>query len=279
MAFKDVLVTLTSYPEPTPLPVVEDAVAVAELLGAHIAAVTCETHVQLPGHYMSGSFAGIPGLISGEAEKSRKNAQNLLSAFDAAAARSGVSREAILEKCFTFEVGDLLVDYARLRDLTIVPVPDVYDQWHAEAVIFGSGKATLVLPENPRKRPFSLGTIAIAWDFSRAAARAVADALPLLDKARKVHIVTVINEKAIDSKHSAEELAKNLSRHGIDVVLDKVDAKGRPIDDVLNAYVISHAVDVLVMGAYGHSRMREFILGGATKSMLAKPSLPILFSH
>ena len=72
---------------------------------------------------------------------------------------------------------------------------------------------------------------------------------------------------------------KNLARHGIDVVLDKVDANGRRIGEVLEAYTISHQVDVLVMGAYGHARWREFILGGATKSLLSKPPLPILFSH
>jgi nucleotide-binding universal stress UspA family protein len=138
---------------------------------------------------------------------------------------------------------------------------------------------TLVLPEGPRARPFELGTVAIAWDFSRAAARAISDAMPLLEKARKVRIVTVTNEKELDSKHSAEALAKNLARHGIDVVLDKVDANGRRIGEVLEAYTVSHQVDVLVMGAYGHARWREFILGGATKSLLSKPPLPILFSH
>ena len=121
--------------------------------------------------------------------------------------------------------------------------------------------------------------VAVAWDFSRAAARAVSDALPLLEKAKKVRVVTVLNEKQLDNKNSAEELSKNLSRHGIDVILDRVDAKGRPIGDVLEAYVASNAADMLVMGAYGHSRLREFVMGGATKSLLSKPPLPILFSH
>ena len=277
MAYNDILVALTSYPEPTPVSVVEDAVSVAAALGAHIAALSCEMHVQVPGHFISGSVVGLPGVIAGEAGKSRKNAQDLLAAFEAAAAKSGVSRESILQKCKSFEVPDLLVEYARLRDLTIMPASN--DRWYAEAVIFGSGKPTLILPESPRPRPFELGAVAVAWDFSRAAARAVADAIPLLEKAKKVRVVTVLNEKHMDNKHSAEELSKNLSRHGIDVVLDRVDAKGRPIGDVLEAYVASHASDMLVMGAYGHSRLREFVLGGATKSLLLKPPLPILFSH
>ena len=277
MAFNDILVTLTSYPEPTPVSVVEDAVSIAAVLGAHIAALSCEMHVQLPGHFISGSTVGLPGIVAGEAGKSRRNAQDLLAAFDAAAEKSGVSRESILQKCKTFEVADMLVEYARLRDLTILPQSD--DRWYAEAVIFGSGKPALVLPQSPRSRPFELGTIVVAWDFSRAAARAVSDAIPLLEKAKKVRVVTVLNEKHLDNKHSAEELSKNLSRHGIDVVLDRVDARGRPIGEVLEAYVASHASDMLVMGAYGHSRFRELVLGGATKSLLSKPPLPILFSH
>ena len=277
MAFRDIMVALTSYPEPTPLSVVDDAVSVASALGAHIAALTCEQHVQVPGHFISGAAVGLPGIIAGEARKSRKNAQDLLAAFEAAAVKSGISGESILEKCATFETPELLVEYARLRDLTIMPESN--DRWYAEAVMFGSGRPTLILPQNPRSRLFELGTVAVAWDFSRAAARAVSDAMPLLEKAKKVRIVTVLNEKRLDDKHSAEELAKNLSRHGIDVVLDRVDARGRPAGGVLEAYVASHELDLLVMGAYGHSRLREFILGGATNSLLSKPPLPILFSH
>jgi nucleotide-binding universal stress UspA family protein len=279
MAFKDILLTLTSYPEPTPVSVLDDAVSIAATLGAHLAVVSCEVHVQVPGHFLAGSIANVPGIIAGEAEKSRKNARDVLAAFDATAERAGVLRETFMEKCPTFQVPDLLVDYARLRDLTIVPVPDSYDQWYAEAVIFGSGRPTLVLPETPRSRPFELGTVVVAWDFSRAAARAISDALPLLERAKRVRVVTVTNEKNIDTKHFAEELAKNLARHGIDVLLDKVDANGRPIGQILESYALSHQADVLVMGAYGHARWREFILGGATKSLLSKPPLPILLSH
>jgi nucleotide-binding universal stress UspA family protein len=277
MAFRDILLTLTSYPEPTPVSVVEEAVAVAATLGAHIAALSCEMHVQVPGHFMSGAVVGLPGVIAGEAAKSRANAQDLLAAFDAAAAKAGVSCESMLTKCKTSEVPELLVEYARLRDLTIMPEQN--DRWYAEAVMFGSGRPTLILPQKPRSRPFDLGTVAVAWDFSRAAARAVSDAMPLLEKAKRVRVVTVLNEKRLDRKHSAEELSKNLSRHGIEVVLDRVDAKSRPIGAVLEAYVASHEVDLLVMGAYGHSRLREFVLGGATNSLLSRPPLPILFSH
>lgn len=91
MAFRDILVALTSYPEPTPVAAVEDAVSVASVLGAHIAALSCEMHVEVPGHFMSGSVVGLPGIIAGEAGKSLRNAQDLIAAFEAAAAKAGLS--------------------------------------------------------------------------------------------------------------------------------------------------------------------------------------------
>jgi nucleotide-binding universal stress UspA family protein len=277
MAIKDILLTLTSYPDSTPVTVIDSAVSLASSLGAHIAALSCEVRVEVPGSFLSFGNAG--AIAAGEAHRSLKNAQALLAAFEQTAQKAGLLYETILERSLTYQVPDRLVEYARLRDLTIVSVPDSYDQWYAEAIIFGSGRPTLVLPEGSPARAFELNTVLVAWDFSRAAVRAVADAIPMLEKAKMVRIVTVRNEKVIDSRHSSEELAKNLSRHGINVVVDQVDAAGRRIGDVLNREVASCNADLLVMGAYGHSRFREFILGGATKSMLSKPPLPILFSH
>ena len=277
MAFKDVLLALVSYPEPTPASVITDAVSVVSACGAHIAALSCEVHIELPGHFMAGSAVGLSGVIVGEAAKSARQARDLIAAFESAAARADVSFESVLQKCRSFEVASLMVEYARLRDLTIMPEAD--DRWWAEGVIFGSGRPTLILPKTPRSRPFALETVVVAWDFSRAAARAVSDSLPLLERAANVRVVTVLNEKQLDRKHSAEELSKNLARHGIDVTLDRIDAKGRAIGDVLEHYTASESADLLVMGAYGHSRMREFVLGGATLSLMSKPPLPILFSH
>src|SRR6185312_16316140 len=169
----------------------------------------------------------------------------------------------------TSEMPHRFVEYARMRDLTIVPAPAAHVQWLAEAIIFGSGRPTLVLPEISRPKPPRLDHVIVAWDFSRPAARAVADAIPLLEKAKRVHILTVTNEKAIDSNRSSAELARNLARHGIDVVVDRI----------LRTQAASSEADLLVMGAYGHSRFREFVLGGATRDILANPPVPVLFSH
>lgn len=278
MAVRDILLTLTSYPEPTPVAVIDRAVSLASLLGAHIAAIACEVHVQVPGSFLSGA-GNLGGMIASEAHKSRHNAQDLLATFESTAQKSGVVHEIVLDRCLSSEVPDVLVEYARLRDLAIVPVPESHDQWYAEAIIFGSGRPTLVLPEASACKEFELNRVLVAWDFSRAAARAVSDAIPILEKAREVCILTVTNEKTISSRRSSSELAKNLAKHGIDVVVEEADAAGRAIGKVFAEQVASRRADLLVMGAYGHSRFREFVLGGATRSILTKPPIPVLLSH
>jgi nucleotide-binding universal stress UspA family protein len=282
MSFKDVLLALTTYPQPTPVSALDDAIDVAVALGAKISAIACEVKINVPGTLLGRRFLNVPSMIATEAKKSAANAQQLLAAFQVAAEKSGVFQERISEHCLTSEVPQVLIEYSRLRDLTILPMPerDYLDQWYAESVIFGSGRPSVILPhERKRSGSFALDTVIVAWDFSRAATRAMADAMPILEKAKRVCVLTVTKEKAIDTRQSGAELAKHLARHGAEVVLDEVDAKGRGIGDVLEAHVTYRNADLLVMGAYGHSRLREFVLGGATKSMLTRPPSPIFLSH
>jgi nucleotide-binding universal stress UspA family protein len=282
MSFKDVLVALTTYPEPTPVSAVDDAVDLAAALGAKVSAIACEVKISVPGNLLGNYLLDIPAMVATEMKKSATNAQQLLASFQETAEKRGVFQERISEHCLTSEVPEIFIEYARLRDLTIVPVPegDYVDQWYAESIIFGSGRPTVLLPHTRKQTgSFALDTVIVAWDFSRPATRAVADAMPILEKAKRVCVLTVTKEKAIDTRRSGAELAKHLSRHGVAVVLDEVDAKGRGIGDVLEAHVTYRNANLLVMGAYGHSRIREFILGGATKRMLARPPVPTLLSH
>src|SRR5215468_4825830 len=122
MAFKDLLLVLTTYPEPTAVSALDHAVAVSVALGARISAIACQVKVQVPGSVLSHAVADIPAMIGAEAKKSKANAEKLLAAFEDGAQRSGVFQERILETCLTSEAPGVLVDYARLRDLTLVPV-------------------------------------------------------------------------------------------------------------------------------------------------------------
>jgi len=282
MALKDLLLTLATYSEPTSLSAVDTSVAFAASLGAKISAIAFEIKFQMPWSPFYKAFPEIPALAVGEEKKSRAKAESLLAAFKESATKAGIFQEILTEACQISEVPESLSGHARLRDLTIVPVPegDQLQHWYAESVIFGSGRPVLVVSHTKeRSSAFELGRVVVAWDFSQPASRAVADAVPILQKSRRVEIVTVTNEKVITSRRSAAELAKNLAHHGVDVSVETVDAAGRRIGDLLKSYVDVHKTDLLVMGAYGHSRVREFVLGGATRSMLSRPPIPILFSH
>ena len=282
MAIRDILLALSSYPDRTPDSAVTAGVAIAAALDARISAIACEARVKLPSSLLGNALIDLSALAAAEARKSAANVTELLALVQAEAKKLGVNADIVSEKCFTLDIPETLAEYARFRDLTIVPVPhgDDVDQWYAETVIFESGRPALILPhEWKRREPFQLDTAVVAWDFSKTAARAVADAIPVLQKTRLVHVVTVTNEKEIDTQRSAAELARHLAHHRIEVNVDTTDAAGRDIGSVLKSYSATRDADLLVMGAYGHSRLREFVLGGATRSMLSQPTLPVLMSH
>jgi len=117
----------------------------------------------------------------------------------------------------------------------------------------------------------------IAWNGSREAARAVRDALPLLKLARKVTVLAV--EPQSNGHAPGADLALHLARHGVTVDLDQDTAPGMDAADILLSRASDLSSDLIVMGAYGHARMRETILGGVTRSMLAAMTAPVLMSH
>lgn len=282
MAFRDVLLQLNGYPFPPSDTVIEQAVQLAEELGAHISALTFT--IELPGssNPLANALLDLPGIIAIERQKGLMNAQKLISAFQATATRRGVPHQQLVESCAASQVATITTEHARLRDLTILPFGEeaTLDQYVAENVIFGSGRPTIVLPEAPRlQRPISLEVVGVAWDFSRPAARAMADALPILKRAKTVRVVTVTQEKSIATKRSGADLATHLAFHGINVVLDEEASAGRTVGQVLCDYASAKGLDLLVMGAFGHSRLRDFVLGGATKTIIAHPPLPVLLSH
>ena len=126
---------------------------------------------------------------------------------------------------------------------------------------------------------------AIALGYARdgahvvLAARTVADAMPVLSRAGEVRIVSVLNDKPSVSAGSATDLVRHLAVSGISAVLDEIDGRGQEIGRCLTRHAQDCGADLLVMGAFGHSRAREFILGGATQSLLREPIVPVFLSH
>ncbi len=281
MAIKDALLPLTSYPVPTDKGAIETALGLAAKLGIHLSAVGFELDIQSPiGLYADP--VGVRGILAADRKKSAENARALASTFAALATAAGVSHNHTLVHCPPLEVPTRLAGAAHFCDIAMVPLTagDGAGQEIAERLIFESGRPVLVFPAEPERalRP-AIDTVVVAWDFSRPSARAVADAMPLLAQARQVRFFTVVDDKPIKDAGLGETLAKHLARHGVDATMEDIKSGGRPIGRVFDAYVAEHKADLLVMGAYGHSRMREFILGGATDNMLTRPPSWVLLSH
>jgi nucleotide-binding universal stress UspA family protein len=255
-------------------------VAFADRLGSKISALALEARFQLPGRipFLSNAFVDIPGVVAGEQERSIDNASALLECFESEARKRNVLREARRGHCLSHEVPDRIAERARYSDLTLCPILNG-ETGIAEAVIFGSGRPVLLIPARQTSKPITLNTALVAWDGSRMAARAIADALPLLEKVESVRVGVMLNDKPLDGSVAGQRLANFLSYHGISVVVDEVDAGDTGAGKAIETYVGTHNADLLVMGAFGHSRLQEFILGGATAHMLKQLPLPILMSH
>jgi nucleotide-binding universal stress UspA family protein len=175
-------------------------------------------------------------------------------------------------------VGETMAISARIHDLVVFcPGGSIDDEAVAEALIFGAGRPVVLIPE--LDAPVHVASVAVAWDGSRAAARALHDAMPLLRLAHDVVVLTAGHDKQIDQ----DLLGALLDRIGRSVAgvrhIEVPVRTGQSLGDALQQAAIEHGAGLLVMGGYGHSRMREFILGGATRSVLKQQKLAVLLSH
>jgi nucleotide-binding universal stress UspA family protein len=282
MPLKDILLHIDCYPEPTAPDAIAQAVGFASAIGGALSALAVKIHVRAPSNWLAERLIHLSDIVAREEGKSADAVEAALAQFTAKAKAAGVFAQAIATTANLYLVGEHVAELSRSRDLCLVPIGDALDHSRAlaEAVIFGSGRPTVLYRPGPASLPTRpLGTIVLAWDGSRCAARAMADALPLLTSAREVRVVTVTNEKPEARTGMAADAVRHLEAHGVTAVLDEIDASGRPIGPVLEDYVRRHGADILVMGAYGRSRVREFILGGATEYMLHAPKVPLLLSH
>ncbi len=166
----------------------------------------------------------------------------------------------------------------RLSDLVVIAKPsperEGADSTILEAAMFETGRALLMVPPD-LPEPFG-DNVAVAWDGSREAARAVAAALPILRRAGRVEIMTA-QTGSVAAKPS--ELGHYLARHGIESKTWSFTPGRDPIGTELMIQCAEAGADLLVMGAYGHSRFREMVLGGATRGIIANAALPVLMAH
>lgn len=174
---------------------------------------------------------------------------------------------------------DAAATQARIHDLALLPWSGdtISAQDMAQALVFGAGVPVILVPSSAKVT--AIDHIAIAWDGSRVAARALCDALPLLGAGGQVTVVTVQEEKTLNAEGGARTLVASLERRGYAAKAATISLDGRPIAVALQETALANGAQLLAMGGFGHSRLRDFILGGATKGVFADLRLAVLLAH
>lgn len=194
---------------------------------------------------------------------------------------TGVSFEAKLVECRGILVDDAAILHALHADLIVVGGTEGVDTGYglAVALMLKAGRPVMfvpagVPPQLPPKR------VVLAWKPTREAARAVHDAMPLLKAAERVDVAMVdLEEGALGDLSNGELLLAHLRRHEVRAEAVQLDSKGVSIGAALQGYAELSGAQLIVTGGYGHSRLREWVLGGATRDLLVLPGVPVLFSH
>jgi nucleotide-binding universal stress UspA family protein len=211
-----------------------------------------------------------------------KAARAAVAKFDEAVRRAAISAESRLLDVAVASVANVFANIARRFDVTVMSQPEPHkpalERLIVEAALFGSGRPVLIVPYIQRTG-LKLDRVMVGWDGSRSAARAVADAIPLLIRAKATEVVIVASEPAKSDEIPGADIAHHLARHGAKVEVKSIVTAETDVANTILSHAADTSADFLVMGGYGHSRLREFILGGVTRGILSAMTFPTLMSH
>ena len=255
------------------------AVSVAAALQAHLTGIAFIYDPVVP---ISGAGYIPADVIESQRADNETAAEAAIKDFTTATDRAGISAEPQMLTASLTGAGDQFARMARRFDLAIVgqaqPEMSTMEQIIGETTLFESGRPMIMVPYI-QKAPFKTDNVIICWDGSRTAARAVADAIPILGKSSRVEIVSVTSERGKEDEIEGADIGQHLARHGLKVDVHRISRGNIDVADALLSHAADSAADLLVMGGYGHSRLREFVLGGVTRSIFQSMTLPVLLSH
>lgn len=255
------------------------AVALGEALEAHVAGVAFSYEPVIPGAVMGGIP---PEFIEAQRTEADKKAKDAVARFEAATKRAGLSAESRIISASVSAAADQFARIGRRFDLVVVgqadPDQGVQDEVVDETALFESGRPVVFVPFI-QKAGVKLDRVMVCWDGGRAATRAIADSMPLLQKAKQVEIVMVASKSAKGDEIAGADLGQHLARHGLKVDVKRITSPDIDVASTILSYAADSSADMIVMGGYGHSRLREFILGGATRGILESMTVPVLMSH
>jgi nucleotide-binding universal stress UspA family protein len=250
------------------------ALSVGEMFGASIIGFAFCSSPILP---LTGPFDSIPGqLIDELTARNESEARENAIQFEQQAKLRGQHTTTRIIRAGANDASQHFSELARNFDFSVLPQAKDGDYDYAEAAVFDAGRPAIVVPYIHEKT-VSLSRVVVCWDGSRAAARAVGDAWPLLERASSVDIVTVGEpDRAAALQYGPGE---HFARHGVTARLSALDGGDIDAGNIILSYAADVGASMIVMGAYGHSRMKEWILGGVTRTILKTMTVPVLMSH
>jgi nucleotide-binding universal stress UspA family protein len=275
---KDILVNLPVGPTSSDS-VINYAISVATAFDAHLAGIAFAYEPIVPGTIFNGVAADIVATYRSEIEKAGKA---VVAKFGEAARLAGISAQPHMVKTELAGIDEAFAQTARRFDLSVVgqiePYKDFPEEILPESALFGSGRPVLVVPYI-QKAGMKLDRVLVAWDGSRAAARAVGDAMPFLERSKSIDVVTIMSKEEPRDELPGADIAHHLARHNLKVDFKRIVAKDQDVANIILSTAADLDSNMIVMGGYGHSRLREFVLGGATRGILDAMTVPVLMSH
>jgi nucleotide-binding universal stress UspA family protein len=281
MSYKSLLVHVDDRPS------TEARLDVARMLqerfDAHLTAVYLSVDVVMPGYMMEHVPSSV---LEAAAEERKKQAKLRLAEIDTMLKRRHMTVEMRSESVIATDYIDRVALHARYADLTILgqPEPGTDDAGDLliEETMFGAGRPVLVVPYIGLPKAGKVGSkVLAAYDGGREATRALVDALPMLKTADAVKLLVINPKPGRHGEAPGHDMARYLARHGVkvEVAVEKMSTSDVGIGDAVLNHVAENDIDLLVMGAYGHSRLRELVLGGVTRHIMGHMTVPVLMSH
>lgn len=279
MSFKTLLTVVTDKAHLNDT--IAQAISFAECLDAHLDVVCLGVDRTQTGYYYAGMNAAV---LQETLNQAKNEAAELALAARAQMDKTDLRWGVTDAVCQLADIARVVASYARFSDLAILPRPYGDDRGIelepvVEGALFEGQAPVIVLPVNSKELKLP-ERVAIGWNESAEALRAVRSALPLLKSGQRTHIV-VIDPPAHGPNRSDPGglLSQYLARHDVNIEIDVLSKALPRVSDVMRRHVTDIDADMVVMGAYGHSRFREAILGGATRNMLETSEVPVFMAH
>lgn len=269
---------LNTYPEAAPDPAILSAIGFMAALGCGLHVSTFAVDIPPVSSPIGGFLINVEGMARAAEDRSKAECERLRSLIEGAAAPE-LNVKVMSQRPVLGGALDAAAVEARYFDLAVLPwaAETLLSQDMAQSLVFGAGVPVILVPPSTPSGP--VDHIAIAWDESRVAARALCDALPLLSAGGHISVLTVQDEKSLRGAGLAQTLAVSLELRGYNAKAVDLTLDGRTIAEVLQDGARAQGAQLLAMGGFGHSRLRDFILGGATKGVFGDLRIPTLLAH